>query len=111
SLAYEVKDTGDGRNILSPTFSGSTETQVRGSFRGGQGQEMIDLFVEADPGQFAPGGSYEDLVMIRVFADEGGQLVVKDQRGVAIRTEAPGVVQVSIGPALQSEQKTATVDL
>jgi spore coat protein U-like protein len=99
-LNYALREEAGGRTILSMDPLGGSDTQVRGSFGGGTGTEIYEFYVEVPPQQFTPAGSYSDRVIFRIFDNEAGQFILKDEKGLAITAEVPGEVQASIGESL-----------
>lgn len=110
-LRYELKEDGGGRDLLSQAFGGDSGTQVRGAFSGGKGADVIHLYLEAPPGQAAPAGEYEDLVIFRVFDDEDGQLHLKDERALRVSTTVGAVVEAAIGADPGSGLRETSVNL
>lgn len=113
-LAYEVKDGGGGRDLFTANDQGDVGNRIRGSFRAGDGADPISLYMEIPPGQMAPAGRYDDLVVLRLFSENGGEMTLRDERALGVSVDVPAVIRASIGTAglrATGQLRSAQVDL
>lgn len=112
-LTYEIKADGGGHNLLTPNDEGDASRSLRGVFRPGQNADAFSLFLEVAPGQGVRAGSYDDLVVMRLFAEVDGELILQEERGFVVGLHVPAMVRAAIGSAAGGGRgaTSTTIDL
>lgn len=111
TLAYEVRRDPAGENLLTGDYSGLGPDALTGEFSDGDAAVEIVLYVEIPPGQMVAAGEYQDLVMMRLFRDDGVAMDLADERGAWVSVDVPASIEAGIGDILGAGGQSASVDL
>lgn len=109
-LVYEVREGPAGNSLLRGDLPGIDGNGLSGQFADGPSAQNFLLFMEIEPGRIVPAGQYSDILVFRLYQQDGITQVLADERSVWVSVDVPAAIQAGIG-GIEDRTMQTSVDL